>query len=42
MYTQGNGEKWDRDDMLSVMLEISRTSLQVLASDLFKKLTKKQ
>lgn len=42
IYTQGNGEKWDCDDMLSIMLDISMTSLQVLASDLFKKLTKKQ
>ncbi|MDO5342164.1 MAG: EcoRI family type II restriction endonuclease [Bacteroidia bacterium] len=42
IYTQGNGEKWNCGDMLSVMLDISKTSLQVLATDLFKQLTKKQ
>lgn len=35
IYTQGNGEKWDRTKMLDIMLEIAKTSLQVLGSDLF-------
>lgn len=39
IYTQGNGGRWNEDEMLKVMLEISKTSLKVLASDLFKQLT---
>lgn len=41
IYTQGNGEKWDADKMLEIMLEIARTSLQILGSDLFNQLTRK-
>lgn len=41
IYTQGNGKPWDAKDMLQVMLDISRTSLQILGSDLFKQLTRK-
>lgn len=41
IYTQGNGGSWNEDEMLKVMLEISKTSLKVLASDLFKQLTGK-
>ena len=41
IYTQGNGESWDAKKMFDIMLEISKTSLQVLGSDLFKQLTKK-
>lgn len=40
IYTQGNGGRWNEDEMLKVMLEISKTSLKVLASDLFKQLTR--
>ena len=40
IYTQGNGARWDAQDMFNVMLEISKTSLQILGSDLFKQLTK--
>lgn len=39
IYTQGNGDSWQTKDMLNIMLEIAKTSLQVLASDLFKQLT---
>ncbi len=35
IYTQGNGERWDRNSMLKIMEEIATTSLQVLGSDLF-------
>ena len=35
IYTQGNGESWNVDDMFKIMLEIANTSLQVLWSDLF-------
>ena len=42
IYTQGNGAHWKESDMLAVMLEIANTSIQVLASDLFKQLTKNE
>ena len=42
IYTQGNGESWNPVTMLGVMLDISRTSLQILGSDLFKQLTGKK
>jgi type II restriction enzyme len=41
IYTQGNGDRWDAMEMFDIMLEISKTSLQILGSDLFKQLTKK-
>ncbi len=34
IYTQGDGEKWNKEIMLEIMLEISKTSLGVLESDL--------
>lgn len=39
IYTQGNGEKWDANKMFNIMIEISRTSLKVLGSDLFNQIT---
>ena len=39
IYTQGNGDRWNAQEMFEVMLEISKTSLQVLGSELFKQLT---
>jgi len=39
LYSQGNGGAWDRADMLAIMMDVAETSLQVLASDLFKQLT---
>lgn len=42
IYTQGNGERWNRREMFDIMLEISKTSLQMLGSDLFKQLTRKE
>lgn len=41
IYTQGNGKKMDPNEMFNIMLEISKTSLQVLGTDLFKQITKK-
>lgn len=38
IYTQGDGGEWEPKEMLEVMLDISRTSLKVLASDLFEQL----
>ena len=39
IYAQGRGEKWDAQTMFGIMLEISKTSLQVLGSDLFNQIT---
>ncbi len=39
IYTQGNGEKWDGKKMFDIMLEISKTSLQILGSEIFKQIT---
>ncbi len=41
IYTQGNGEKWDKRKMFNIMLEVAKTSLQVLGSDLFNQITSK-
>lgn len=40
IYTQGNGEKWDAQEMYDIMLEISKTALQVLGSEIFNQITK--
>ncbi len=42
IYTQGNGGKWDAKEMFDIMIEISKTSLQVLGSDIFKQITKRK
>lgn len=42
IYTQGKGEKWDAQAMFDIMLEISKTSLQILGSDLFNQITKRK
>lgn len=39
IYTKGSGGHWNNDDMIEIMLEISRTSLKMLGSDLFNQLT---
>ncbi len=39
IYTQGNGECWDKGDMFKIMVDVAETSLQVLGSDLFHQLT---
>ncbi|MBN2616970.1 MAG: hypothetical protein JXR64_01520 [Spirochaetales bacterium] len=41
IYTQGNGAKWDMKKMFDIMLETSKTSLQVLGSEIFNQITKK-
>ncbi len=41
IYTQGNGEKWDKKKMFEIMLEISKTSLQILGSEIFNQITKR-
>lgn len=39
IYTQGNGDRWNVEKMFDIMLEVSKTSLQVLGSDIFNQLT---
>ena len=40
IYSQGNGGKWDVKNMYDIMIEVSKTSLQILGSDLFNQITK--
>jgi type II restriction enzyme len=35
IYTKGNGEKWNTNEMFDIMLATSRASLKILASDIF-------
>lgn len=42
IYTQPDGERWNKAEMINVMLDVSRKSLNILGKDLFKQLTKKQ
>lgn len=39
IYTQGTGGKWKLDEMFKIMVEISKTSLQVLGCDIFNQIT---
>ncbi len=41
IYTQGSGGRWNVKEMFDIMLEVSKTSLQMLGSDLFNQLTQK-
>lgn len=41
IYSQGDGGVWDGAEMLEVMSEVARTSLKMLASDLFGQMTEK-
>lgn len=38
IFTQGNGDRWDAAEMLDVMIDVARTSLKILGSDLFNQL----
>ena len=40
IYTQGDGKKWDPKKMFNIMIEISKTSLKVLGSEIFNQITK--
>lgn len=40
IYTQGNGEKWDVKEMFDIMVEISKSSLKILGSEIFNQITK--
>lgn len=39
IYTQGDGGKWNVKEMFDIMVEVSKTSLKVLGSDIFKQIT---
>lgn len=39
IYTQGAGEQWDKAEMFKIMLEVSKSSLKALGSDLFTQIT---
>ena len=40
IYTQGDGARWKAKNMFNIMMDISRTSIQVLFSDLFNQISK--
>lgn len=39
IYTQGDGKEWNAGEMFEIMLEISKTSLRVLGSEIFNQIT---
>lgn len=41
IFTQGDGDHWDREEMYSVMIDVAKTSIKCLAKDLFSQLTGK-
>lgn len=41
IYTKGEGGHWKDEDMIMVMLEVARTSLKMLGTDLFEQLSKR-
>ena len=40
IYTQGDGSHWEDKTMLDIMVDVAKTSIQLLASDLFHQITK--
>lgn len=40
IYTQPSGERWERQEMIDIMLDVAKKSLNILGKDLFKQLTK--
>lgn len=40
IYTKGDGSRWKKREMFSIMTDIAETSLQMLGRDIFKQLTK--
>lgn len=42
IYTQGDGNSWDGQDMLKIMIEVAETSLKVLAKDLWSQINQKK
>lgn len=42
IYTQGKGERWNGNDMFAILLDVAKTSLRILGSDIFNQITKGQ
>ncbi len=42
IYTQGDGSEWSPADMFNIMVEVSKTSLQLLGSEIFNQITQKK
>lgn len=42
IYTQGDGNSWNGQDMLEIMIEVAETSLKVLAKDLWSQINQKK
>lgn len=42
IYTKGDGGHWNDEDMIMIMLDIARTSLKMLGSNLFEQLSKRK
>ena len=42
IYTLGDGGHWNEEKMLSIMIDVAKTSIQLLASDLFNQITNKR
>ena len=40
IYTQGDGGHWDADRMRNIMVDVAKTSIKTIATDLFNQLTK--
>lgn len=41
IYTKGDGGHWNDEDMIMIMLDVARTSLKMLGSDLFDQLSQR-
>lgn len=41
IYTQGDGERWNKKEMFEIMMDVSKTSLKVLGRDIFNQITNK-
>lgn len=41
IYTQGDGEHWELENMKKIMLDIAKTSLRILSPDIFNQITSK-
>lgn len=40
IYTTGDGSHWNPQEMFNIMLDVAKTSLKVLGSDIFNQLTR--
>lgn len=42
IYTQGDGNSWNSEEMLKIMIQVAETSLKVLAKDLWEQINQKK